>query len=67
MKELRPLESHIRIFFAFDPRRTAILLIGGDKTGEWKAFYKEKGPVADKLYEEHLKALKKEGVLRDEK
>ena len=33
MRELRPMGSNIRVMFAFDPRRTAILLIGGDKTG----------------------------------
>jgi hypothetical protein len=37
MKELRPPPGNIRILFAFDPRRTAILLIGGDKTGRWRA------------------------------
>ena len=35
MKELRPMGGNIRILFAFDPRRTAILLIGGDKTDRW--------------------------------
>src|SRR3954464_9199411 len=40
MKELRTMHArrHVRSFFAFDPRRTAILLIGGDKTGD-KSFY----------------------------
>ncbi len=45
-----------RTFFAFDPRRTAILLIGGDKTGE-KRFYDEMIPMADHLYDEHLKEI----------
>jgi hypothetical protein len=35
MKELRPRGGHLRILFAFDPRRTAILLIGGDKSGQF--------------------------------
>ena len=35
MKELRPLGSNTRILFAFDPRRMAILLLGGDKTNRW--------------------------------
>lgn len=39
MKELRPRGGHLRILFAFDPRRTALLLIGGDKTREWSAWY----------------------------
>lgn len=54
MKELRPRGGNIRILFAFDPRRTAILLIGGDKTGHWQEWYTEMVPVADRLYDEHL-------------
>ncbi|NES20869.1 MAG: addiction module toxin RelE [Symploca sp. SIO3E6] len=52
----------IRVFYAFDPRRTAILLIGGDKTGD-NQFYQTYVPLADKLYEEYLEELKKEGLL----
>jgi hypothetical protein len=63
MKELRPLGSNIRVFFAFDPRRRAILLIGGDKTGRWRELYTELLPVADELYEEHLKELRQEGEI----
>jgi len=61
MKELRTnFGVHaIRILFAFDPRRTAILLIGGDKAGE-KKFYDRMIPVADRLYQEHLDALDRE-------
>src|SRR5579864_2129678 len=36
MKELRPSSTSIRILFAFDPRRMAILLLGGDKRGQWE-------------------------------
>ena len=64
MRELR-VQSRgkpIRIFYAFDPRRTAILLIGGDKTGD-KHFYERMIPLADRLYDEHLKELKKEGLI----
>jgi hypothetical protein len=53
MKELRPMGG-TRILFAFDPRRTAILLIGGDKAGEWNRWYERMVPVAGDLYEEHL-------------
>jgi hypothetical protein len=56
MRELR-IQSHgdpIRVFYAFDPRRVAVLLIGGIKTGKEKRFYKECIPKADTLYEEHL-------------
>ncbi len=53
MKELRPARA-IRVLFAFDPRRVAILLIGGDKRGSWNRWYDEMVPVADALYDEHL-------------
>ncbi len=63
MKELRPREGNLRILFAFDPRRMAILLLGGDKTSRWNAWYREFVPIADNLYDEHLQTLKKEGLL----
>ena len=61
MKELRIQHSGrpYRVLFAFDPRRCAILLIGGDKTGNHR-WYEEFVPVADGLYDRHLEALKKE-------
>lgn len=64
MRELRVQSGGrpIRVFYAFDPRRMAILLIGGDKTGDGR-FYQTFVPVADRLYDEHLAALKKEGLL----
>ena len=46
--------------FAFDPRRSAILLIGGDKSGQWTQWYEVNTPVADDLYDEHLRALEEE-------
>jgi hypothetical protein len=49
----------IRIFYAFNPERTAILLIGGDKTGNDR-FYEQMIPIADALYDVHLKELKAE-------
>lgn len=49
----------LRIFYAFDPRRIAILLIGGDKTGDDR-FYERYVPWADQLYDEHLAELKEE-------
>jgi len=52
----------LRIFYAFDPRRTAILLIGGDKTGD-NRFYEKYVPIADRLYDEYLKELQQEGLL----
>jgi hypothetical protein len=60
MRELRPQSGGkpLRVFYAFDPRRTAILLIGGDKTGNDR-FYEQFVPVADRLYDEHLREIKK--------
>ena len=59
MRELR-IQSHgdpLRVFYAFDPNRNAILLIGGNKSGQGKRFYKTMIPKADALYDEHIKAL----------
>lgn len=58
MKELRPPGRHFRLLFAFDPTRTAILLVAGDKTGDWLGWYKRSIPVADKRFDKHLKDLK---------
>lgn len=63
MKELRPPEGNLRVLFAFDPRRMAILLVGGDKTGRWREFYEVMIPVADDLYDEHLRELREEGEI----
>jgi hypothetical protein len=62
MKELRISSvggDRLRVFYAFDPSRAAILLIGGNKTGRWQEFYKEFIPIADALYDEHLKTITK--------
>jgi hypothetical protein len=48
-----------RVLYAFDPQRVALLLIGGDKTGNGQ-WYDEFVPVADALYDDHLRALAKE-------
>ena len=58
MKELRIQHAGepYRILFAFDPRRCAILLIGGRKTGQ-RDWYEKYIPTADRLFDEHLKAL----------
>jgi hypothetical protein len=65
MRELRVQSGGkpLRVFYAFDPRRTAILLIGGDKTGD-KRFYKRMIPVADRLYDEHIEELRNERLIR---
>jgi hypothetical protein len=58
MRELRVQHQGrpYRILYAFDPRRTAILLIGGDKTGQdrWYALFV---PLADALYDQHLREI----------
>lgn len=63
MKELRPGSSgrsELRILFAFDPERSAIMLIAGDKSGDWKRWYKKKIPEADGLFDDHLRGSKGE-------
>jgi len=64
MRELRVQHAGrpYRVLFAFDPRRSAILLLGGDKTGNDR-WYVENVPVADRLYDDHLVTLKKEGLI----
>jgi hypothetical protein len=64
MKELRPTSS-IRVLFAFDPRRAAILLIGGDKRGSWNAWYDQMVPVADQLYDDHLDDIRRTSERRE--
>ncbi|BDB19173.1 toxin RelE [Pseudomonas sp. CYM-20-01] len=49
-----------RVLYAFDPRRCALLLIGGDKTGQHR-WYEEHVPMAEKLYDVHLETMRKEG------
>jgi hypothetical protein len=56
-------DRELRVLFIFDPRQTAILLLGGDKTGEWNRWYQHEVPRADHLYEEYLQELKEEGLL----
>lgn len=64
MRELRVQSGRrpIRVFYAFDPRRAAILLIGGDKSDD-KRFYDRLIPIADDLYDLYLDERRKEGLL----
>jgi len=58
LKELRPGSSgrsEIRILFMFDPWRSAILLVAGDKAGNWSAWYRQAIPRAEELYAIYLK------------
>jgi len=59
MKELRATKT-IRVFFAFDPRRKAVLLIGGDKAGKVNRFYRQMIAKADKIYDAHLRRIEEE-------
>jgi hypothetical protein len=51
-----------RVLYAFDPRRSAIVLIGGDKTGK-NRWYEDYVPTADRIYDEHVAQLKREGSI----
>lgn len=64
MRELRVQSSGepLRVFYAFDPRRVAILLIGGNKAGDGR-FYERLIPVADRLYDEYLDEIRREGLI----
>ena len=65
MRELRIQHAGepYRVLYAFDPRRNAILLIGGKKTGDDR-WYDKYIPIADALYEKHLKTLSKEKLTK---
>jgi hypothetical protein len=64
MRELRTQHAGrpFRTLYAFDPRRMAILLISGDKTGDDR-WYEVHVPIANKLYDQHLIELKREGEI----
>jgi hypothetical protein len=62
MKELRPGSSgrsELRVLFAFDPRRQAVMLVAGDKSRDWNKWYTRNIRVADDLFDEHIERLKK--------
>lgn len=64
MKELRSeIGGALRVLFVFDPRRMAILLLGGNKSGKWNAWYEWAVPVADDLYDVYLQELRNEGLI----
>lgn len=64
MKELRPRATrggaHIRVIFAFDIKSRAILLVAGDKAGNWTKWYATNIPIADRLFSAHQEKLMKE-------
>jgi len=56
LKELRPGSagrSEIRLLFVFDVEREAVILVGGDKAGQWNRWYRENIPVAEERYEQY--------------
>ncbi|MBK7165510.1 MAG: type II toxin-antitoxin system RelE/ParE family toxin [Candidatus Microthrix sp.] len=65
LKELRPrgAAKNCRVLFIFDPRRQAILLVGGDKTGQWATWYRTAIPEAEQLYKDYLDELEALGLL----
>jgi hypothetical protein len=63
MKELRPPSggrSEVRILLVFDPWRSAVLLVAGDKSGQWARWYRTAIPLAGQLYEDYLAEREKE-------
>jgi hypothetical protein len=63
MKELRPPSSkrtEIRILLVLDPWRSAILLVAGDKSGQWNKWYRAAIPRAEQLYDDYLADRRKE-------
>ncbi|MHB1835028.1 MAG: type II toxin-antitoxin system RelE/ParE family toxin [Solirubrobacteraceae bacterium] len=56
LKELR-VHGGVRVLFAFDPNRRAVMLLGGDKTGSWNRWYRTAIPAAERLYAEHLRSI----------
>jgi hypothetical protein len=63
-KELRASkDGALRVLFMFDPRRQVILLLGGDKSGEWNAWYEWAIPAADDFYDGYLAELRDEGLI----
>jgi hypothetical protein len=65
MKELRPGSagrSEIRILFVFDPWQQIVLLVAGDKAGDWRGWYRTAIPRAEQLYVEHLDSMRRGGT-----
>jgi hypothetical protein len=60
LKELRPGSSgasEVRLLFVFDPNRRAVILVGGDKAGNWRGWYRTAVPLAEAAYVEHVKKI----------
>ncbi len=59
MKELRPRGGHLRLLFAFDPERRALVLLAGDKSKNWVKWYTTNIPIADARFDEYLQEPKR--------
>jgi hypothetical protein len=63
MKELRPPSagrSEVRVLLVFDPWRSAVLLVAGDKSGQWSRWYRTAIPLAEQLYDDYVAEREKE-------
>ncbi|BCB82315.1 hypothetical protein GCM10022251_47360 [Phytohabitans flavus] len=63
LKELRPGSSgaaKVRVLFVFDPLRQAVILVGGDKAGRWRGWYRSAIPMAEAAFAEHLKRVEEQ-------
>lgn len=57
LKGLRPGSSgrtEIRMLFVFDPKRQAVILVAGDKSGQWNDWYRKNIPIAEERYLDYL-------------
>ena len=61
LKELRASlgRAHLRVLFVFDPSRRAVLLVGGNKAGQWQSWYRRAIPEAERLYARHVETMKR--------
>ena len=59
LKEMR-VDRGIRVLFAFDSNRDAVMLVGGDKTGKWNGWYEPNIKRAERLYADHKRSIGKE-------
>ena len=64
MRELRVQHQGqpYRVLYAFDPRRVAILIVGGNKVGDDR-WYERHVPIADRIYDQHIREIKREGLI----
>ena len=55
-----------RVLYIFDPRRVALLLLGGDKAGDDR-WYEKNVPLADQLYDNYIIEIEEEAIAKDDK